>query len=160
MDPWKRRFLLETIISRFHVNFWGCTVYITNWSCFYISLNQVTQVILLDLGRLWPSSSRCHWITHFLKNQTIEMYGNFWAVIILITHTLFGFICHFCCSRCKTQKDHLEMTQLIQVTIGQEPPLGRTGRIIPFSRATMVIVFLPHETTWDKFQMAGESWLK
>ena len=22
--PWKRRFLLETIISRFHVNFWGC----------------------------------------------------------------------------------------------------------------------------------------
>ena len=24
MDPWKRRFLLETIISRFHVNFWGC----------------------------------------------------------------------------------------------------------------------------------------
>ncbi len=25
MDPWKRRFLLETIISRFHVNFWGCT---------------------------------------------------------------------------------------------------------------------------------------
>ncbi len=23
--PWKRRFLLETIISRFHVNFWGCT---------------------------------------------------------------------------------------------------------------------------------------
>ena len=25
MDPWKRRFLLETTISRFHVNFWGCT---------------------------------------------------------------------------------------------------------------------------------------
>ncbi len=25
IDPWKRRFLLETIISRFHVNFWGCT---------------------------------------------------------------------------------------------------------------------------------------
>ena len=24
MDPWKRRFLLETIISRFHVNFWEC----------------------------------------------------------------------------------------------------------------------------------------
>ncbi len=24
MDPWKRRFLLETIISRFHVNFLGC----------------------------------------------------------------------------------------------------------------------------------------
>ena len=24
MDPWKRRLLLETIISRFHVNFWGC----------------------------------------------------------------------------------------------------------------------------------------
>ena len=24
MDPWKRRFLLETIISRFHVNFRGC----------------------------------------------------------------------------------------------------------------------------------------
>ncbi len=24
MDPWKRRFLLETIISRFHVSFWGC----------------------------------------------------------------------------------------------------------------------------------------
>ncbi len=22
MDPWKRRFLLETTISRFHVNFW------------------------------------------------------------------------------------------------------------------------------------------
>ncbi len=26
MDPWKRRFLLETIISRFHVNFWGCKI--------------------------------------------------------------------------------------------------------------------------------------
>ena len=26
MDPWKRRFLLETIISRFHVNFWGCSL--------------------------------------------------------------------------------------------------------------------------------------
>ncbi len=26
MDPWKRRFLLETIISRFHVNFWGCMI--------------------------------------------------------------------------------------------------------------------------------------
>ena len=26
MDPWKRRFLLETIISRFHVNFWGCNL--------------------------------------------------------------------------------------------------------------------------------------
>ena len=25
MDPWKRRFLLETTISRFHVNFWGCS---------------------------------------------------------------------------------------------------------------------------------------
>ena len=25
MDPCKRRFLLETIISRFHVNFWGCS---------------------------------------------------------------------------------------------------------------------------------------
>ena len=25
MDPWKRRVLLETIISRFHVNFWGCS---------------------------------------------------------------------------------------------------------------------------------------
>ena len=25
MDPWKRRFLLETIISRFHVEFRGCT---------------------------------------------------------------------------------------------------------------------------------------
>ena len=25
MDPWKRRFLLETIISRFHVEFQGCT---------------------------------------------------------------------------------------------------------------------------------------
>ena len=24
MDPWKRRFLLETTISKFHVNFWGC----------------------------------------------------------------------------------------------------------------------------------------
>ena len=24
-DPWKRRFLLETIISRFHVCFRGCT---------------------------------------------------------------------------------------------------------------------------------------
>ena len=24
MDPWKRRFLLETIIFRFHVNFLGC----------------------------------------------------------------------------------------------------------------------------------------
>ena len=24
MDPWKRRFLLETTIYRFHVNFWGC----------------------------------------------------------------------------------------------------------------------------------------
>ena len=28
MDPWKRRFLLETIMSRFHVNFWGCNF---NW---------------------------------------------------------------------------------------------------------------------------------
>ncbi len=26
MDPWKRRFLLETTISRFHVNFLGCTL--------------------------------------------------------------------------------------------------------------------------------------
>ena len=26
MDPWKRRFLLETIISRFHVCFRGCTL--------------------------------------------------------------------------------------------------------------------------------------
>ena len=24
-DPWKRRFLLETIISRFDVNFFGCS---------------------------------------------------------------------------------------------------------------------------------------
>ena len=27
MNPWKRRFLLETIIFRFHVKFRGCTVY-------------------------------------------------------------------------------------------------------------------------------------
>ena len=27
MDPWERRFLLETIISRFHVNFWGCMIF-------------------------------------------------------------------------------------------------------------------------------------
>ncbi len=33
MDPWKRRFLLETIISRFHVNFWGC-----RWVNFYTFL--------------------------------------------------------------------------------------------------------------------------
>ena len=25
MDPWKMRFLLENIISRFHVEFQGCT---------------------------------------------------------------------------------------------------------------------------------------
>ena len=30
MDPWKRRFLLETIISRFHVNFWGCSYFFGN----------------------------------------------------------------------------------------------------------------------------------
>ena len=26
MDPWKRRFLLEATISRFHVNFWWCII--------------------------------------------------------------------------------------------------------------------------------------
>ena len=31
MDPWKRRFLLETIISRFHVNFWGCNIFQMGW---------------------------------------------------------------------------------------------------------------------------------
>ncbi len=34
MDPWKRRFLLETTISRFHVNFWGC-IYIFNLNTFW-----------------------------------------------------------------------------------------------------------------------------
>ena len=31
MDPWKMRFLLETIISRFHVNFWRCTNSLDFW---------------------------------------------------------------------------------------------------------------------------------
>ena len=34
MDPWKRRFLLETIISRFHVIFLGC-----NWLFEPINMN-------------------------------------------------------------------------------------------------------------------------
>ena len=38
MDPWKRRFLLETIISRFHVNFRGCSRFSIQISCF-ISLS-------------------------------------------------------------------------------------------------------------------------
>ena len=25
LDPWVGRFLLETIMCRFHVNFWGCS---------------------------------------------------------------------------------------------------------------------------------------
>ena len=29
--PWKRRFLLETIISRFYVNFWGCNFPGCSW---------------------------------------------------------------------------------------------------------------------------------
>ncbi len=36
--PWKRRFLLETIISRFHVNFWGC-----------ISNVKIVQIQLVDI---------------------------------------------------------------------------------------------------------------
>ena len=42
MEPenglWKRRFLLGTIISRFHVNFWGCT------SCFSLLASHLLSV--------------------------------------------------------------------------------------------------------------------
>ena len=47
MDPWKRRFLLETIISRFHVNFLGCK----GWRTYVRSLYFVPRV---GSGPPWP----------------------------------------------------------------------------------------------------------
>ena len=46
MDPWKRRFLLETIISRFHVNFWGCMM--LDAKCFRIPVS-MSYVSCLDI---------------------------------------------------------------------------------------------------------------
>ena len=39
MDPWKRRFLLETIISRFHVNFWGCNISLASFIVCYAMIH-------------------------------------------------------------------------------------------------------------------------
>ena len=36
MDPWKRRFLLETIISRFHVNFWWCMIFLKDFTSWWL----------------------------------------------------------------------------------------------------------------------------
>ena len=40
MDPWKRRFLLETINSRFHVKFWGCNYFFSS-ICFLVGKVQL-----------------------------------------------------------------------------------------------------------------------
>ena len=52
MDPLKRIFLLETIISRFHVNFWGC-IYNLSFFCLYPSLPVIpAQVWSFEVGFL------------------------------------------------------------------------------------------------------------
>ncbi len=76
MDPWKRRFLLETIISRFHVNFWGCnTSNHTRWRFYQIFLPaSFTNYILVALENgvslLHEDYPR---IAHQLSNLTDRM---------------------------------------------------------------------------------------
>ena len=59
MDPWKRRFLLETIISRFHVNFWGCIQTLTCPQNHLLDphgpINGVTSEPLLMAENPWAS---------------------------------------------------------------------------------------------------------
>ena len=51
MDPWKRRFLLETIISRFHVNFWGCSLQLAVAEFFCTRKSATSPDDLPDLPR-------------------------------------------------------------------------------------------------------------
>ncbi len=63
MDPWKRRFLLETIISRFHVNFWGC----------------ISWVWTGGIVGWWPLDSHDH--TTLMVQKSDEKSTTFWMVL-------------------------------------------------------------------------------
>ena len=92
--PWKRRFLLETIISRFHVNFWGCiliflpttrvlkiiwfllvTLHICQKSQIMNSSRHVSHVILL-------TEKSCFTQQPSTKNLLNPRFQNQWAVFI------------------------------------------------------------------------------
>ena len=67
MDPWKRRFLLETSISRFNVNFWGCNFDL--WVRF--NLKKPMLIVINDVPRLMVR--RCFYVS-------LTFVGLFWRL--------------------------------------------------------------------------------
>ena len=71
--PWKRRFLLETIISRFHVNFWGCLVFQPSHVSAAICFLYIGKGVLMALI---PVSRSSHRVLHPLSSLTWAMNKN------------------------------------------------------------------------------------
>ena len=75
MDPWKRRFLLETTISRFHVNFWGCI-------CIYM--------ICICVDTAAPFSELRHMLGVWCRPRGINQWEGAcsWRVVRSVSHTM------------------------------------------------------------------------
>ena len=68
MDPWKRRFLLRTIISRFHVNFLGCTCALSLKSSARIGAPEHLDFLTFGCCETF-SSVRAHWYQRHPKPE-------------------------------------------------------------------------------------------
>ena len=80
--PWKRRFLLETIISRFHFNFWGRRWWF-HWSLEFCDNPRV------PLGKC----SKEYFQTGLYNHQLIQLGGGFKYFLFLPLYTWGRFPC-------------------------------------------------------------------
>ena len=77
MDPWKRKFLLETIISRFHVEFQGCMFSQQNMLIWYFLSLRLLLVYHYDLseGEVWKTWWKGFYF-HFVPLYSCTLFGN------------------------------------------------------------------------------------
>ena len=152
MDPWKRRFLLETIISRFHVNFWGCTLPETNhfapekwmvgrWS-FPFGMAEPDRCELLVSGRVY----------FFNLYQYIDLnFGKFFRGSLVGTGAP-----RECYCEVRWWKAHSSLLAVISARIKQHPSKANSkiGKIIyclVFSLCMFLFGYLPALDLWFPF---------
>ena len=87
MDPWKRRFLLETIISRFHVNFLGCIDIFVSTKCLLSLLfGEDTRIPSLK-----PTESTWKWMVGIL----VSFWDGLFSGVMLVSGSVIS--CYSCC---------------------------------------------------------------
>ena len=66
ISPWKRRFLLETIIFRFHVKFRGCMCELASWGRSIDQLSHYFSVCIYTPPNLTAKAPENGWLEYYL----------------------------------------------------------------------------------------------